>query len=269
MSVIEVRVEGSIHYIAFNDPDTKNALNMETAVALYEAVTHANEDDNCQVIVFLSNARAFFSSGPSLESLIELSTLPDGALLLGEVVEQLNQIILAIYNSPKLTIAGIHGYAYGGGLNLMLACDYRIAESRSKFIENFHSMGFTPDLSASYFLPRYIGLSRTMELLLTGRLFTADEAAGWGLFHEVVEKRSAMLTRIDEFCQQVIMGEMRNLPRMKELLRDSYYSTLSEHLEKERMYLQDCLRFPEITNRLKQVGGIVTVETEREGLRVT
>lgn len=268
MSVIEVRVEGSAHYIAFNDPNTKNALNKQSAIALYEAVNQANQDDNCEIIVFLSNARAYFSSGPSLESLIELSKHPNGAQLLGEVVEQLNKVILAIYESPKLTIAGIHGYAYGGGLNLILACDYRIAEERTKCIENFHNMGFTPDLSASYFLPRYIGLSRSIELLLTGRIFTAKEAADWGLFHEVVQKRSVMLHRIEEFCRQVTQGEMRNVPRMKELLRTSYYSTLAEHLEKENKYLQDCLRYPEITDRLRRVAGMTEAESEREELRV-
>lgn len=255
MSTINVRKQDGVHYIEFDSPETKNRLDMETANDLYEAVRSANRDESCQAIAFLSTARAFFSCGPALDGLIELSARPDGAELLGDVVEKLNRVILEIYESPKLTIAGIHGYAYGGGLNIMLACDYRVAEEKAKFIENFHYMGFTPDLSASYFLPRYIGLSRSMELLLTGRLFTAKEVADWGLFHEVVEKRSVMLERIDRLCRHIMTGETRNLSRMKELLRSSYYSTLEEHLEKEKRYLTECFDRPEITARLISVGG--------------
>ncbi|BFT74189.1 enoyl-CoA hydratase/isomerase family protein [Paenibacillus sp. P36] len=256
MSSIQVDDKEGIYYILMNNPETKNSLDLAMATELYEAVREANENPSCNAIVFLSKARAFFSSGPALDELIELSTLQNGAALLSEVVEKLNQVILEIYHSPKLTIAGVHGYAYGGGLNIMLACDYRIAEEKAKFIENFHYMGFTPDLSASYFLPRYIGLSHTMELLLTGRMFTAKEVADWGLFHDVVEKRAVMLERIDTLCRQFVQGESRNLQRMKELLRTSFYSTLEEHLEKEKRYLTDCLNFPELTGRLKSVAGM-------------
>ena len=53
----------------------------------------------------------------------------------------------------KVTIAAIHGYAYGGGFNIMLPCDFRFAEAKTKFIENFYYMGVTPDLGSSYFFP--------------------------------------------------------------------------------------------------------------------
>jgi enoyl-CoA hydratase/carnithine racemase len=256
MSSVKVNIRDDVHYLELDSPQTRNCLDRQMAADLLQAVRQANEDPACRAIVFLSSSRAFFSSGPELEGLIELSVRPDGAELLDSVVEEFNQIILAIYESPKLTIAGIHGYAYGGGLNIMLACDYRIAEEKTKCIENFHYMGVTPDLSASYFLPRYIGLSRTMELLLTGRMFTAREVADWGLFHEVVGKRSVMLERIEQLCRQILQGEGRNLLRMKELLRSSFYFTLEEHLAKEKRYLTDCFQYPEITDRLKNVGNL-------------
>lgn len=256
MNCVQVRINEGVHYIELNNPATKNSLDLEMASGLLHAVKEANQDSSCFSIVFLSTARAFFSTGPALQELHELSTCPKGSELLSEVVERLNEIILEIYESPKLTVAAIHGYAYGGGLNLMLACDYRIAEEKTKFIENFHYMGFTPDLSASYFLPRYIGLTRSVELLLTGRMFTAREVADWGLFHQVVEKRAVMLEQVETLCRQVSQGEGRNLKRMKELLRSSYCSTLEEHLDKERRYLIDCLNYPEITNRLKNIGNI-------------
>ncbi|WP_059048993.1 enoyl-CoA hydratase/isomerase family protein [Paenibacillus senegalimassiliensis] len=252
--IVRTRIAGSIFYIELNHPATRNSLEKEMATQLLQAIRAASANPKCAIIVFLSTLRSCFSVGPSLAGLTELSLHPQGAALLGDVVDVLNQIVMEIYHSPKLTVAGIHGCAYGGGLNIMLACDYRLAEEKTKLIENFHYMGFTPDLGASYFLPRCIGQSRCMDLLVTGRLFTAREVADWGLFHEVVEKRSGLLERIDALCSRFLTGEVRNVERMKELLHTSADTSLEEHLEKEKRYLTDCLRYPEITQRLKQVG---------------
>lgn len=252
--IVRTRIEGSIFYIELNHPATRNSLDEAMAARLLQAIRAANANKRCTIIVFLSALRSCFSVGPSLAGLTELSLHPEGPALLGNVVDVLNEIVLEIYDSPKLTIAGLHGCAYGGGLNIMLACDYRLAEEKTKLIENFHYMGFTPDLGASYFLPRCIGQSRCMGLLVTGRLFTAGEVADWGLFHEVVEKKSGLLDRIDALCSRFLTGEVRNVERMKELLRSSAGASLEDHLEKEKRYLTDCLRYPEITERLKQVG---------------
>ena len=73
---------------------------------------------------------------------------------------------MEIYQSPKITVAAVHGFAYGGGLNIMLACDYRLTVHNAKFIENFLYMGVTPDLSSSYFLTRLIGITKTTELII-------------------------------------------------------------------------------------------------------
>jgi 2-(1,2-epoxy-1,2-dihydrophenyl)acetyl-CoA isomerase len=135
----------------------------------------------------------------------------------------------------------------------MLPCDLRFAESKTKFIENFYYMGVTPDLSSSYFLPRLIGLAKTKELILTGRIFTAKEAEHWGLFYRVVDKRSEMMQEVDRFCQDVLQGDSSTISQMKELLADSSVVSLEKHLKKEQEYLINHLVKPETIARLQNI----------------
>ncbi|WP_139491977.1 enoyl-CoA hydratase/isomerase family protein [Brevibacillus dissolubilis] len=253
MDVVKVRHVEGVSYIELDYADRKNTLDMKMADALLEAIGQENINPDCKVIVFTSTGRAYFSAGPDVQGLIALTEQERGMYELDEIVSKLNQIILSIYYSPKITIAALHGYAYGGGLNIFLACDYRIAEEKAKFIENFYYMGVTPDLSSSYFLPRLIGESRTMKLLLSGGLFTAKEAESWGLFHEVIEKRSAMMQRVEEFCNQLLTGETDNIVRFKELLRHGQRASLEDQLELEKQYLIDSFAHPGIVERLKNI----------------
>lgn len=253
MSRVEIRKEGPVFHIALNHPETKNGLDLPMAEALLSAVTEADTDPACRMMVFSSNGRAYFSSGPDLNGLIACAQDADGANQLDTIITCLNRIILTIDASSKVSIAAIHGYAYGGGLNIMLPCDLRIAEAKTKFIENFYYMGVTPDLGSSYYLPRLIGWARTKELLLTGRLFTAQEAAEWGLFTEVVEKRSEMMKRVDALCEQVLSGDGETLAGMKTLLARSAHASLEEHLEQEKSLLIHHLLKPSTTKRLKAI----------------
>jgi 2-(1,2-epoxy-1,2-dihydrophenyl)acetyl-CoA isomerase len=252
MSLVNIRNAGGVRYLELDDPETKNALDLPMADALLAALEQVHADPECQIIVFTSTGRNFFSIGPNLEGMIELAGRgADGLQDLDRVASKLNDVILCIYNSPKITISAMHGYAFGGGLNLFLACDYRLAEAKTKLIQKFYYMGLTPDLSSSYFLPRLIGHSRTQELLLTGRLFTAREAADWGLFHEVIDKRSEMLARVEELCSQFLTGESATVAGMKLLLHRG--DGLAEHLELEKSWLLRSFQDPAIRERLLSV----------------
>lgn len=253
MSLVEIRKEGSVFHIELNYPEKKNGLDFSMAEALLAAVTQAERDPACRIMVFSSKGRAYFSAGPDLEGLIECAKSKEGARMLDEIISRLNRLILMINGSAKVTIAAIHGYAYGGGFNIMLPCDFRFAEAKTKFIENFYYMGVTPDLGSSYFLPRLIGWTRTKELLLTGRLFTAREAEEWGLFTEVVEKRAEMMKRVETLCERVLSGDAETLPGMKELFSRSFHTELAEHLDREKTLLIDSLLKPSTVHRLEKI----------------
>ncbi|PWK07431.1 enoyl-CoA hydratase/isomerase family protein [Tumebacillus permanentifrigoris] len=251
MSLVNIRNAGAVRYVELDDQEKKNALDPLMADALLAAMEQVHADPECKIIVFTSTGRNYFSIGPDLEGMIELASREDGVQDLERVAAKLNAFIMAIHTSPKITIAALHGYAFGGGLNVFLACDYRIAEAKTKFIEKFYYMGITPDLSSSYFLPRLIGQTRTKDLLLTGRMFTAREAADWGLFQEVIDKRSEMMARVEALCNQFLTGGTDTIVGMKALLnRDD---GLAEHLELEKTWLCERFRDPSVRERLMNI----------------
>ncbi|MGG3891733.1 enoyl-CoA hydratase/isomerase family protein [Metabacillus fastidiosus] len=253
MEIVKVRDEGSIRYLELNDGIKKNSLDLEMAQSLLKAIKLADEKADCKVIVFSSTGRAHFSKGPDLDQLINLAEKNNEQAKLDQVVSILNQVILEIYQTSKITIAAIHGYAYGGGLNIMLACDYRLTVNNAKFIESFLYMGVTPDLSASYFLPRLIGMPKTLEILLTGRLFTGQEAAEWGIFQESFSKRSEMMERVKQLGEQFNTLYLENISKMKELLRVTYFQSLEQQLELEKQLLLEAFQHPAIKSSLMNV----------------
>jgi enoyl-CoA hydratase len=90
-------------------------------------------------------------------------------------------------NFPRPTIAAIDGYALGGGLELALACDLRVASRTAKIGMPEVTLGIYPSAGGTWRLPRLVGLGRAKELIFTGRIVEADEAVGWGLFESIVE----------------------------------------------------------------------------------
>ncbi|MFA9557766.1 enoyl-CoA hydratase/isomerase family protein [Evansella sp. AB-rgal1] len=253
MEMIKVSDSGSIRCIELNNNETKNSLDLTMARELLETILEANSQQDCKVILFQSAGRAHFSKGPDIQQLIELKNRDDGEGQLDEVISLYNRFIMEIYQSPKITIAAIHGYAYGGGLNIMLACDYRLTVNNAKFIESFLSMGVTPDLSASYFLPKLIGMTKTIQLLFTGTMFTGIEAKEWGIFQESFSKRNEMMERARELADQFSVYPSDVIKHTKRLLRLSYHHSLEEQLNMERELVVEAFKQPTIENQLKNV----------------
>ncbi|MCM3651761.1 enoyl-CoA hydratase/isomerase family protein [Metabacillus litoralis] len=239
-------------YIYLDSKETKNSLDVALATSLLEEVKKANNSSSIKTIVFLSEHRAFFSSGPSLPGLLEIAENQNDEEL-KNIVENLNELITQIYYSPKITIVGFNGYAYGGGLNVFLGCDYRVAVERTKFIENFHKMGVTSDLSSSYFLPRLIGMTRTMSIILSGDLFTAWDAKDWGLFNEVFSTNKEMKSHIETFCEKINEDDFTAIQMTKQLVKQSFQNGLEKQLEIESKALRDSFKNKEVVKRLRSI----------------
>jgi len=95
-------------------------------------------------------------------------------------------IAITIRNAPQPVIAAVNGSAAGGGANLALACDYRIASDRASIGQVFHRLGLVPDWGGSFFLPRLVGTAKALELVWSARMVEAAEALALGLFDRVV-----------------------------------------------------------------------------------
>lgn len=247
---IQTRKEGSRIYLSLDYPEKKNGLDLLMATSLLEKVIYANQDPMIHCIVFESKHRAFFSSGPRPQDLLQCMG-DEGIQNLEEILKVLNQCVLEIFTSPKVTIALINGYAYGGGFNIMLACDRRISLSRAKFLENFHQMGISPDLGASYLIPRLIGTENTFYMFINGGILTAKEAYNLGLVDEIADNKQQLYEKLDQFAQKVTEGYLPAITATKKLLKERSALELAAQMEKESQYLLDLFKQEEVKQRIK------------------
>ncbi len=181
--VLESR-RGSVSTITLNRADRLNALNSALGQALLDALSGAMHDNAVRAVVLTGAGRGFCAGGDvdllrkarEREDVTEVEAL----LKLGK------RIILAIATMPKPVIAAINGPAAGAGANLALACTTRIASEQASFIQSFAKIGVFPDFGGTYFLPRLVGPSLAMELMLTAETVSAADALRIGLVSRVV-----------------------------------------------------------------------------------
>jgi 2-(1,2-epoxy-1,2-dihydrophenyl)acetyl-CoA isomerase len=171
-----VEIAGGIGTLTLNRPEKLNAFDVEGCQDLIEALRMLATSDAVRVIVLTGAGRAFCAGA-------DLSVLgSDGPALVAAGKE----IALIIRSAPKPVLAAVNGPAAGGGANLALACDYRIASDLASIGQVFHKLGLGPDWGGSYFLPRLVGISKALELIWSARMVPAAEAAQLGLFDRVV-----------------------------------------------------------------------------------
>ncbi|MFF3573317.1 enoyl-CoA hydratase/isomerase family protein [Nocardia jiangxiensis] len=184
MDELLIRTEGHIRVLTLNRPERKNALSASLSAQLCDAAVQAADDPEVWVVVLTATGDSAFCAGGDLKDMRSNDrngrtqrTPTDGAArMLFEVVSEI----------PKPTIAGINGAAVGGGFELMLCCDLRVASSAAKFglPEAKRGMGAN---WATVVLPRIIPAARAYQLLYTGEYIDAARALDWGLVNAVVD----------------------------------------------------------------------------------
>src|SRR4029077_16437778 len=151
------------------------------------ALRMLTRSDAVRVIVLTGAGRAFCAGA----DLNVLGTEGDALVAAGKTMALLRR------GAPQPVIAAVNGAAAGGGANLALACDYRIASDQAKIGQGFHKLGLVIDWGGSFFLPRAVGTARALELVWSARMVPASEALTLGLFQEVVSPE-ALLSRARE-----------------------------------------------------------------------
>jgi 2-(1,2-epoxy-1,2-dihydrophenyl)acetyl-CoA isomerase len=171
-----VDVADGIGTVTLHRPEKLNAFDREMCAELLEAVRMLAASAAVRVIV-LTGAGRGFCAGADLDALEA-----EGPAL----VAAGKAIVLALREAPQPVLAAVNGPAAGGGANLALACDYRLASADAAIGQVFHRLGLVPDWGGTFFLPRLVGISKALELVWSARMVPADEAAALGLFDRVV-----------------------------------------------------------------------------------
>lgn len=179
--------------ISLNRPETKNAFTTEMMDSTCQALMEAKADPEVKVIILTGEGGAFSTGGNVRE-------MAEGKYTSWNMKEYLwdhiQRVPLLLEDVDKPVMAAIDGPAYGGGFDMALACDLRVASERATFSSTFVRIGLAPGDGGAYFLPRIVGLSKAFHILLTGRILKMDEALGLGLVDRVMP--------VDRFSEEVI-----------------------------------------------------------------
>jgi enoyl-CoA hydratase/carnithine racemase len=183
-------VEDGVGTITLNRPGRLNAFAGEMREELGRIFDAAASDDRIRVLMVTGAGRGF-CTGADVEYMRSLLTR--GAWEEArELVAIGARVVSTIQALPKPVIAAINGPAAGGGANLALACDIRIASNRASIGQTFNRIGLHPDWGGTYFLPRLVGPAKALELILTAEMVDAAEGARLGLFNRVVAHERLM-----------------------------------------------------------------------------
>jgi len=212
----EVRYErvGAAAVITITRPERRNAVDEATAVGLREGFDSFEADDDARVLILAGEGPEAFCAGADLKAFAEaaatgvdpqdwLARFPDGPLGFTRLTPS------------KPTIAAISGWCLAGGLEIALWCDLRIATEGAKLGFTERRFGVPLIDGGTQRLPRIVGMGRAQEMILTGRVVEADEAAAWGLVNEVVpegkhlERALAMAEGLAAFPQPTMLSDRR------------------------------------------------------------
>lgn len=201
-----------IRTITLNRPERRNAMTSEMQTELIEAMEDTAQGD--WRILILTGAGEAFCSGLDLSELQSMGnkTAADHRT----DAERIARMFISLHELPIPTIAAVHGPAIAGGTGLAMACDFTLATPASKFGFTEVRIGFIPAL-VSAFLSLQVGQKRCRDLLLTGRLFDAEEARQIGLVNEVVA-HSELMTRAQAIAQTLLANSPQSLSATKKLL---------------------------------------------------
>jgi len=177
---LQVDLVDRVLHLRIDRPERRNALDAETRAALIEGVDWAGASDEVGVVVLSGNGGKAFASGADLA---EGATL-DAEAVRGQLAER--RIYDAIAECPRPVIAMIDGWCLGGGCELALATDIRIASTRSRFGQPEVGLGLIPGGGGTQRLPRLVGPGQALRLILGGEVIDADEALRLGLVEQVV-----------------------------------------------------------------------------------
>ncbi|MGD0988232.1 MAG: enoyl-CoA hydratase-related protein [Candidatus Sulfotelmatobacter sp.] len=222
---IELTYERGVATITLNRPDKRNAISFELIDDLLRALKEV--EDSEALVLIITGAGKAFCSGMDLENLKSLldrtreQNLHDSRTMV--------QLFRSLYEFRKVTIAAVNGPAIAGGTGLALLCDFTLGVPEAKFGYTEVRIGFVPAI-VSTFLLRQVGEKQARDLLLTGRIFGAEEAARLGLVSEIVAPENLM-TRARELAALLMENSPSSLRATKKLLTDHARADLDAQIE--------------------------------------
>ncbi|WP_302080490.1 enoyl-CoA hydratase/isomerase family protein [Salinibaculum rarum] len=225
--------------ITLDNPDARNALSVELATQLIDAVAEVeNTDARCLVV---EGAGGYFCAGGDIKAMVEgVSADVDIDERVDRFGLPINHAVQAVYECPLPTIAKVDGPAFGAGGALAIACDVVLASERARISFGFRQVGLSVDSGTSYLLPRQVGENVAKELVYTGELVDSDRANRLGLFNHVYPD-DEFQERAQELVDTVATGPTVALEESKRLIEAGPSRTFAEAVDAEADALRTTL----------------------------
>jgi methylglutaconyl-CoA hydratase len=224
-TTIQLAHDDAVATITLNRPDKRNAISFELIDDMLRGLDEVAKSQ--ARVLMITGAGKAFCSGMDLDDL---------KALLGRSAEQnlkdsetMARLFRSLYEFPKVTIAAVNGAAIAGGAGLALLCDFTLAVAEAKFGYTEVRIGFVPAIVSSFLL-RQVGEKPARDLLLTGRMIGADEAARMGLINEIVAPENLM-AKARELAARLIENSPASLRATKRLLTDHGRAELDAQIE--------------------------------------
>lgn len=241
---VAVEIDAGIAVVTLNRPETLNAFDPPMCQELLQALGQVTGSSHVRVVILTGTGRAFCAGA----DLSVLATQGDALVAAGK------EIALLLRGAPQPVIAAVNGAAAGGGANLALACDYRIAHESARIGQVFPKLGLGQDWGGSYFLPRLVPPSTALELVWSARMVPAAEALALGLFDRVVADGQA-LPEARALAVSWAAHPPLALRRVKEGIYASPHRSLVEMLDWEIAQQRELFATPEARQRLADAQG--------------
>jgi 3-hydroxypropionyl-coenzyme A dehydratase len=244
MSLVNVSKFDGICTVKINRPDKLNAMNMEVANEIIKVFKEIETDDSVKVVILTGEGDKAFSAGADIAYMSTISPIE------AESYAKVGHLLTyTVENCSKPTIAAVNGFALGGGCELALACDIRIAADTAKMGQPEVTIGVCPGWGGTQRLQRIIGISQAKDLIYTGRLVKADEAKEMGLANKVVEL-AKLMEEATNYAKMIVQNSAMAVRMSKIAINKGRNSDIDTGLALELYTWGLCFTHPDRTERM-------------------
>jgi len=227
-SQLKFSIADGIARIVLDRPERMNAFTFDMIDAWTAALQQCRTDDAVKVVIVTGTGSAFCSGGDIVEMGDRLTHTPEQRK--NELFHRIERIPLALEDLDKPVIAAVNGVATGAGMDMALMCDLRYAAQSARFAETYVKVGLVPGAGGAHFLPRLVGVSKALELFLTGDFIDAQEALRIGLVNKVFADET-LAEEVDKIARRMLKAPGLTLRMTKRAIYQGMRNDLRTNLD--------------------------------------
>jgi len=233
MSQVVVEIDEGVATLRLNDPGSMNALSVSMGAEFDAAMDGLVADSSIRALVITGTGPGF-SAGGDVQAFYDKRDSPTETMQ--AVLDGLHGSVSKLLTAPFPTIAAINGVVAGAGMGLAMATDLAVAVDTAVFTMAYTGIGVSPDGSSTFFLPRLVGVRRAMELILTNRVLSADEALDLGIVNRVVPE-DEFDAAVEKLARRLAKGPTLAYVRARELVMGSFGNDPFTQMDAEASFI--------------------------------